>query len=281
VATVKYVAPAPVVVAARLGASREVREGRHQFVVGAISCRRVGFAPAHVENFLARIGIGLTTGTVTPRDIGGVRKAINHRSSAHATASPASRMLGGLSRIHRGGRVGRCFWSRQSVLSFWNPASARIRSVLDGAPSAKVAQPDNPASEAAKRHAARMIPKRARTTVRLSTAGVSSNIDMALALAARIAGDEVAQPIQLGIEYDHSRTGARRGDRAGGAPGRCPAVGHRLGRHKRLGLTMRAGEPFVLQVRSRGPGSHDQILAVCRSAGFSPRVVQEGSQAER
>src|SRR5262249_9135004 len=53
--------------------------------------------------------------------------------------------------------------------------------------------------------------------------------------------------------------------------------GHRLGRHKRLRLAMLAGEPFVLQARSRGPGSHDQILAVCRSAGFSPRIVQEGS----
>jgi DNA-binding transcriptional LysR family regulator len=56
--------------------------------------------------------------------------------------------------------------------------------------------------------------------------------------------------------------------------------GHRLGNHKRLRLAMLAGEPFVLQARSSGPGSHDQILAVCRSAGFSPRVVQEGSQAE-
>jgi DNA-binding transcriptional LysR family regulator len=56
--------------------------------------------------------------------------------------------------------------------------------------------------------------------------------------------------------------------------------GHRLGRHKRLRLAMLADEPFVLQARSRGPGSHDQILAICRSAGFSPRVVQEGSQAE-
>jgi DNA-binding transcriptional LysR family regulator len=54
--------------------------------------------------------------------------------------------------------------------------------------------------------------------------------------------------------------------------------GHRLGRHKRLRLVMLASEPFVLQARSRGPGSHDQILAICRSAGFSPRVVQEGSQ---
>ena len=36
----------------------------------------------------------------------------------------------------------------------------------------------------------------------ITAAGVSSGIDMALTLAARIAGDEVAQAIQLGIEYD-------------------------------------------------------------------------------
>jgi putative intracellular protease/amidase len=36
----------------------------------------------------------------------------------------------------------------------------------------------------------------------MTAAGVSSGIDMALTLAARIAGDEVAQMIQLGIEYD-------------------------------------------------------------------------------
>jgi transcriptional regulator GlxA family with amidase domain len=36
----------------------------------------------------------------------------------------------------------------------------------------------------------------------VTAAGVSAGIDMALALAARIAGDEVAQMIQLGIEYD-------------------------------------------------------------------------------
>jgi putative intracellular protease/amidase len=33
-------------------------------------------------------------------------------------------------------------------------------------------------------------------------AGVSAGIDMALALAAKIAGDQLAQAIQLGIEYD-------------------------------------------------------------------------------
>ncbi len=36
----------------------------------------------------------------------------------------------------------------------------------------------------------------------VTAAGVSAGIDMALTLAARIAGDDVAQKIQLGIEYD-------------------------------------------------------------------------------
>jgi putative intracellular protease/amidase len=36
----------------------------------------------------------------------------------------------------------------------------------------------------------------------VTAAGVSAGIDMALTLAAQIAGDEVAQAIQLGIEYD-------------------------------------------------------------------------------
>jgi transcriptional regulator GlxA family with amidase domain len=36
----------------------------------------------------------------------------------------------------------------------------------------------------------------------ITAAGVSAGIDMALLLAERIAGPEVAQAIQLGIEYD-------------------------------------------------------------------------------
>jgi len=36
----------------------------------------------------------------------------------------------------------------------------------------------------------------------MTAAGVSAGIDMALTLAGRIAGDQVAQAIQLGIEYD-------------------------------------------------------------------------------
>src|SRR6266850_3378007 len=91
-AAVEYVAPAPVVVAARLGAPRQVRGGGHHFVVGAISRRGVRFAPAHVENVLARVGIGLTTGAVCARDIRAVRKVIRHHPSAHVTAPPASKM---------------------------------------------------------------------------------------------------------------------------------------------------------------------------------------------
>lgn len=36
----------------------------------------------------------------------------------------------------------------------------------------------------------------------ITAAGVSAGIDMALGLAARVAGDEFAQAVQLGIEYD-------------------------------------------------------------------------------
>src|SRR5262249_55343411 len=50
--------------------------------------------------------------------------------------------------------------------------------------------------------------------------------------------------------------------------------GHRLGRYKHHRLAMLAGEPFVFQARSRGPGSHDQILAICQSAGFSPTCAE-------
>ncbi len=36
----------------------------------------------------------------------------------------------------------------------------------------------------------------------MTAAGVSAGIDMALTLAARLAGDDVARAVQLGIEYD-------------------------------------------------------------------------------
>ena len=50
----------------------------------------------------------------------------------------------------------------------------------------------------------------------MTAAGVSAGIDMALTLAARIAGDAVAQAIQLGIEYDP------RPPFDGGSPAKAP-----------------------------------------------------------
>jgi transcriptional regulator GlxA family with amidase domain len=52
-------------------------------------------------------------------------------------------------------------------------------------------------------HGARPVSRRVVEQGKVITAaGVSSGIDMALTLAARIAGDDVAKAIQLGIEYD-------------------------------------------------------------------------------
>ena len=81
------VAPLPVVVAARLGAAREVRGGGHHLVIGAIAGRQVGFAPAYVENLLAGVGIGLTTGTVGAGDTGAVLKVIRHRLMARVSVA--------------------------------------------------------------------------------------------------------------------------------------------------------------------------------------------------
>lgn len=53
--------------------------------------------------------------------------------------------------------------------------------------------------------------------------------------------------------------------------------GHPLAHRKTLTLASLAREPFVLTARARGSGYHDHILTTCRSAGFSPRVVHEGS----
>lgn len=42
-----------------------------------------------------------------------------------------------------------------------------------------------------------------------------------------------------------------------------------------LPLARLAAEPFILYRRPTGPGLYDAIVAACRDAGFSPRVVQE------
>jgi DNA-binding transcriptional LysR family regulator len=40
-------------------------------------------------------------------------------------------------------------------------------------------------------------------------------------------------------------------------------------------LAALAEQPFVLYRRPSGPGLYDSIIAACRVAGFSPRIVQE------
>ena len=52
---------------------------------------------------------------------------------------------------------------------------------------------------------------------------------------------------------------------------------HRLAGRSRLTLGWLAAEPFVLFPRHIGPTLHDAIIARCRAAGFSPRVVQEAA----
>jgi DNA-binding transcriptional LysR family regulator len=50
---------------------------------------------------------------------------------------------------------------------------------------------------------------------------------------------------------------------------------HRLAGRARFSLGDLAAEPFVLFPRPVSPEMYDGIIARCRSAGFSPRVVQE------
>jgi len=57
-------------------------------------------------------------------------------------------------------------------------------------------------------------------------------------------------------------------------------TGHELAPRKRIPLKLLAKEPFVLFPRQRGPNFFDQIITLCRKAGFSPRVVQEAPQLD-
>jgi putative intracellular protease/amidase len=69
----------------------------------------------------------------------------------------------------------------------------------------------------------------------ITGAGVSAGIDMALTLAARIAGDVVAQAIQLGIEYDPQPPFDA------GSPEKAPEAARNLSR--RVERAVDAGEP--------------------------------------
>jgi DNA-binding transcriptional LysR family regulator len=52
---------------------------------------------------------------------------------------------------------------------------------------------------------------------------------------------------------------------------------HPLASRAKVPLRALALEPFLMTARTRGSGYHDYVLATCREAGFSPRIVQEGS----
>lgn len=52
---------------------------------------------------------------------------------------------------------------------------------------------------------------------------------------------------------------------------------HRSAARSRLALGDLASEGFVLFPRSVDPALHDEIIARCRGAGFSPRIVQEAA----
>lgn len=55
---------------------------------------------------------------------------------------------------------------------------------------------------------------------------------------------------------------------------------HPLATRPELALSALASEPFVFVPRERAPEYYDQLIALCRGAGFSPRVVQEAAQLE-
>ena len=50
--------------------------------------------------------------------------------------------------------------------------------------------------------------------------------------------------------------------------------GHRLAKQRRLSLQKLTHEPFVLLNRSSAALFHDWILALCRQAGFEPKIVK-------
>ena len=69
----QQLAPASIVIATRLGASREKRFRTNRRVLGAVPRGRVRRAPANVEDLTAGIGVGLAVGAVGTSDSGGVR----------------------------------------------------------------------------------------------------------------------------------------------------------------------------------------------------------------
>lgn len=55
---------------------------------------------------------------------------------------------------------------------------------------------------------------------------------------------------------------------------------HPLSRSDAIRASALAGEPFVLFPRPLAPGLYDEVIRLCREAGFSPKVVQEAIQMQ-
>ncbi|WID97883.1 LysR substrate-binding domain-containing protein [Bosea vestrisii] len=55
---------------------------------------------------------------------------------------------------------------------------------------------------------------------------------------------------------------------------------HALAGHKTIALADLAGDDFIGTPRQLGIGFHDQIIGLCRLAGFSPRIAQEARQMQ-
>jgi DNA-binding transcriptional LysR family regulator len=55
---------------------------------------------------------------------------------------------------------------------------------------------------------------------------------------------------------------------------------HPLCSRRLIALSALSHEPFVMFPRSRGPAYFDQLMGLCRAAGFTPRIVQEAPQLD-
>jgi len=55
-------------------------------------------------------------------------------------------------------------------------------------------------------------------------------------------------------------------------------VGHAAARRRTVRVAQVANDPFVLFPRHVAPTLHDQIMAMCREAGFAPRIEQEARE---
>jgi DNA-binding transcriptional LysR family regulator len=55
----------------------------------------------------------------------------------------------------------------------------------------------------------------------------------------------------------------------------CLPANHKLAKKRRIDLRQLAHEPFILFPRDVSPHYHDQIIATCVEAGFSPRIRHE------